>query len=417
MVSLEQAVAAPMCTCRLADAGARVLKIERPEGDFARHYDQFAHGECSYFVWLNRGKESVVLDLVKADDKALLEALLKRADIFVQNLKPGTVAKLGFPIARLRRDYPRLICCSISGFGEDGPYAARKAYDLLIQAEVGLASITGTTEPSRVGVSVVDVATGMNAYEAILEALIARGRTGEGAELSVSMFDAMADWMAVPLMQQEAGKPPQRVGLTHAAIAPLWRVSDPRRRRRSHRRTERSRMARAGGESLRRRTRLRTDPRFATNLARVAAPRRDRWQGRRRDQSTRRKCADAKARRCRYRLCRRQRRCRSGASSASAPHDNRHAERAGIVSGAGGTPRVHVAPLWSGPGARRAYREGAGGVYGLEFVTAGIAAAISMRRRGVSMAAMTTRDLGKETPTWTSASSVSATWARTWRGG
>jgi len=220
VVSLEQAVAAPMCSCRLADAGARVLKIERPEGDFARYYDEFAHGECSYFVWLNRGKESVVLDLGKAEDKALLEAMLKRADIFVQNLKPGAVGKLGFPIARLRRQYPRLICCSISGFGESGPFAARKAYDLLIQAESGLASITGTTEPSRVGVSVVDVTTGLNAYEAILEALIARNRTGEGAELSISMFDAIAHWMAVPLMQYEAGKPPTRVGLSHAAIAP-----------------------------------------------------------------------------------------------------------------------------------------------------------------------------------------------------
>ncbi|MDE2285456.1 MAG: CoA transferase [Hyphomicrobiales bacterium] len=220
VVSLEQAVAAPMCTCRLADAGARVIKIERPEGDFARFYDDFANGESSYFVWLNRGKESVVLDLNKTGDKALLEAMLGRADIFVQNLKPGTAAKLGFPIPRLRRDYPRLICCSISGFGESGPFAARKAYDLLIQAEVGLAAITGTTEPSRVGVSVVDVGTGLNAYEAILEALLARQRTGEGAELSVSMFDSMADWMAVPLMQQEAGKPPRRVGLTHAAIAP-----------------------------------------------------------------------------------------------------------------------------------------------------------------------------------------------------
>jgi formyl-CoA transferase len=268
VVSLEQAVAAPMCTCRLADAGARVLKIERPEGDFARYYDDFAHGECSYFVWLNRGKESVMLDLVKADDKALLEALLKRADIFVQNLKPGTVAKLGFPIARLRRDYPRLVCCSISGFGEDGPYAARKAYDLLIQAEVGLASITGTTEPSRVGVSVVDVATGMSAYEAILEALIACGRTGEGAELSLSMFDAMADWMAVPLMQQEAGKPPQRVGLTHAAIAPygafptrdgviiLIAVQSDREWR-------------VLAEKVLDDPALAADPRFATNLARV----------------------------------------------------------------------------------------------------------------------------------------------------
>jgi len=146
--------------------------------------------------------------------------MLRRADIFVQNLKPGTVAKLGFPIARLRRDHPHLICCSISGFGESGPFAARKAYDLLIQAEVGLASITGTTEPSRVGVSAVDVTTGLNAYESILEALIGRQRSGEGAELSVSMFDAMADWMTVPLLQQEAGKPPQRVGLTHASIAP-----------------------------------------------------------------------------------------------------------------------------------------------------------------------------------------------------
>ena len=220
VVSLEQAVAAPTCTCRLADAGARVIKIERPEGDFARSYDDFASGESSYFVWLNRGKESVVLDLAKAADKALLEAMLRPADIFVQNLKPGTVAKLGFPIARLRRDHPHLICCSISGFGESGPFAARKAYDLLIQAEVGLASITGTTEPSRVGVSAVDVTTGLNAYESILEALIGRQRSGEGAELSVSMFDAMADWMTVPLLQQEAGKPPQRVGLTHASIAP-----------------------------------------------------------------------------------------------------------------------------------------------------------------------------------------------------
>src|SRR5579863_3074507 len=179
IVSLEQAVAAPMCSCRLADAGARVIKIERPEGDFARFYDDFAHGECSYFVWLNRGKESVVLDLGKAEDKALLEAMLARADIFVQNLKPGTVGKLGFPIARLRRDCPRLICCSISGFGESGPYAQRKAYDLLIQAESGLSSVTGgPEEPARVGVSVVDIAVGLNAYEAILEALIARARSG-----------------------------------------------------------------------------------------------------------------------------------------------------------------------------------------------------------------------------------------------
>jgi itaconate CoA-transferase len=220
VVSLEQAVAAPMCTCRLADAGARVIKIERPEGDFARGYDDLVHGECSYFVWLNRGKESVVLDLTSAADKALLHAMIARADVFVQNLKPGSAAKLGFAAKDLRQKYPRLICCSISGFGDTGPYAARKSYDMLIQAESGLASITGTVEPARVGVSVCDIASGVNAYESILAALIDRQRTGNGAELSISMFDAMADWMAVPLLQQEAGAPPRRVGLAHTSIAP-----------------------------------------------------------------------------------------------------------------------------------------------------------------------------------------------------
>jgi itaconate CoA-transferase len=221
VVSLEQAVAAPMCSCRLADAGARVIKIERPEGDFARYYDDLVHGESAYFVWLNRGKQSVVLDLAVASDKALLEAMLAKADVFVQNLKPGALAKLGFAAERLRRAYPRLIVCSISGYGESGPYAGRKAYDLLVQAEAGLASVTGGPEgPARVGVSVCDIAAGMNAYEAILEALIARGGSGEGAEISVSMFDAMADWMTVPLLQHEGGTPPQRVGLAHTSIAP-----------------------------------------------------------------------------------------------------------------------------------------------------------------------------------------------------
>src|SRR6188474_121747 len=221
VVSLEQAVAAPMCSCRLADAGARVIKIERPEGDFARGYDALAKGQSTYFVWLNRGKESLVLDLAKPDDKALLEAMLARADVFIQNLKPGSVAKLGFGLDRLRRDHPRLIVCSVSGYGETGPYAQRKAYDMLIQAEAGVASVTGGPEaPSRVGVSVCDIASGMNAYEAILEALIARGRTGQGAAISVSMFDAMADWMTVPLLQHEGGVPPKRLGLSHPSIAP-----------------------------------------------------------------------------------------------------------------------------------------------------------------------------------------------------
>jgi formyl-CoA transferase len=231
VVTLEQAVAAPMCSCRLADAGARVIKVERPEGDFARYYDKLARpkdgrerpgvGESAYFVWLNRGKESICLDLAKPEDKAVLAAMLARADVFVQNLKPGAIARLGFAIETLRRAHPRLIVCSISGYGEDGPYAQRKAYDMLIQAEAGVASLTGGPEaPARVGVSVCDIAAGMNAYEAILEALIARVRTGEGAPISISMFDAMADWMTVPLIQHEGGATPKRIGLAHTSIAP-----------------------------------------------------------------------------------------------------------------------------------------------------------------------------------------------------
>jgi formyl-CoA transferase len=221
VVTLEQAVAAPMCSCRLADAGARVIKVERPEGDFARYYDKLAKGESAYFVWLNHGKESICLDLAKTEDKAVLAAMLARADVFVQNLKPGAIARLGFPIEALRRAHPRLIVCSISGYGEDGPYAERKAYDMLIQAEAGVASLTGGPEaPARVGVSVCDIAAGMNAFEAILEALIGRGRSGEGAAISISMFDAMADWMAVPLIQHEGGATPKRIGLAHTSIAP-----------------------------------------------------------------------------------------------------------------------------------------------------------------------------------------------------
>jgi len=221
VVSVEQAVAAPQCTCRLADAGARVIKVERPEGDFARQYDHVVHGESANFVWLNRGKQSVVLDLGQAEDKVLLEAMLAKADVFVQNLKPGALAKLGFAFARLRRDYPRLICCSISGYGESGPYAQRKAYDLLIQAESGVSSVTGGPEaPARVGVSIVDICAGLNAYEAILEALIARSQSGEGAEISISMFDGMAEWMTVPLLNEEAGNPFKRIGLAHPTIAP-----------------------------------------------------------------------------------------------------------------------------------------------------------------------------------------------------
>ncbi len=221
VVAVEQAVAAPFCTVRLADAGARVIKVERPEGDFARSYDDAAAGQSSYFVWLNRGKESVALDLAAPEDHATLRALIARADILVQNLKRGAMARLGLGVETLRLAHPKLICCSISGYGDEGPLAARKAYDLLVQAESGLASITGgPSEPARVGISIVDIATGATAYAAILEALLARCRTGLGADIRVSLFDVMADWMTVPLLHQQAGKPPKRIGLAHPSLAP-----------------------------------------------------------------------------------------------------------------------------------------------------------------------------------------------------
>src|SRR3954454_13970913 len=219
--AVEQAVAAPFCSSRLDDAGAHVVKVERQEGDFAGVYDAAAKGQSSYFVRLNRGKDSAVIDLASKDGRATLEALIAGADVLIQNLKPGSMDKLGFTLERLRKDYPRLICCTISGYGDDGPYAHRKAYDLLIQAESGLASITGGPDgPSRVGVSIVDIATGATAHAAILEALIGRSRSGKGADIRISMFDVMADWMAVPLLNSEAGNPPQRMGLAHPSIAP-----------------------------------------------------------------------------------------------------------------------------------------------------------------------------------------------------
>ena len=221
VISLDQAVAAPMTARRLADAGARVIKLERPEGDFAREYDKVVRGECTHFVWLNRGKESVVVDLRQSEDRRLFEALLARADVFLQNLKPGALAKLGYDGESLRQRYPRLICCAITGYGEQGPFRERKAYDLLVQAECGLASLTGGPEaPARVGVSLVDIGTGLHAYEAILEALIARHASGQGADIRVSMFDAMMEWMTVPLLFAEHGQPPRRSGLTHPSLAP-----------------------------------------------------------------------------------------------------------------------------------------------------------------------------------------------------
>ena len=221
VLAIEQAVAAPFASSRLADAGARVIKIERAEGDFARGYDDVAKGQASYFVWLNRGKESVVVDLTTPEGKAQVQSLLVEADVMIQNLKPGALERLGLGREELRKAYPRLVMCSISGYGDEGPLADRKAYDLLVQAESGLASITGGPETaSRVGISIVDIATGATAHAAILEALIARSVTGEGADIRISMFDVTADWLAVPLLQAEGGKPPQRVGLAHPSIAP-----------------------------------------------------------------------------------------------------------------------------------------------------------------------------------------------------
>lgn len=222
VVAMDQAVAAPYCASRLADAGARVIKVERPEGDFARGYDAVANGLSSYFVWLNRGKESICLDIKKAEDKALLERLISKADVFIQNLAPGALKRAGLGSAELRERNPRLITVDISGYGEEGDYASMKAYDLLVQAESGLAYITGRAEgPGRVGVSACDIACGMHAYAAVLEALLSRSITGKGKGISVSLFDGMADWMTVPLLQYEGtGKNPPRIGLAHPSICP-----------------------------------------------------------------------------------------------------------------------------------------------------------------------------------------------------
>jgi len=222
VVSVEQAVAAPYCSARLADAGARVIKIERPEGDFARGYDGYVHGLSSYFVWLNRGKQSVVLDFKKPDDLALLHRLIGKADVLIQNLAPGAAERAGFGSAAMRAKSKRLITVDVSGYGDHGPYKNRRAYDLLVQAESGLASITGTNHaPGRVGISATDIGTGMYAHAAVLEALIARQKTGEGRAISVSLFSSMAEWMTVPLLAMDYSSYEwPRLGLTHPFIAP-----------------------------------------------------------------------------------------------------------------------------------------------------------------------------------------------------
>ena len=223
VVSLEQAVAAPFATRQLADLGARVIKVERPQvGDFARGYDRTVKGLASHFVWLNRSKESLTLDLKQDGAKEVLSRLIEGADVFVQNLAPGATGRLGFGAETLRERDPRLIVCDVSGYGSSGPYRDKKAYDLLVQCEAGLVSITGTPDtPSKVGVSIADIACGMYAYSGILAALLRRGRTGEGATIEISLFEALAEWMGFPAyFTMYGGKEPPRTGASHAAIAP-----------------------------------------------------------------------------------------------------------------------------------------------------------------------------------------------------
>ncbi|MBT1160223.1 CoA transferase [Aminobacter anthyllidis] len=230
VLAVEQAVAAPYASSRLADAGARVIKVERPEGDFARNYDKLVRGQSAYFVWLNRGKESVCLDLRLEMDREVLDTLIANADVFIQNLKPGSIEKLGFASADLRRRFPRLITCDISGFGDKGPYSHLKAYDLIVQAETGLCAITGNQQgPARVGVSVCDISAGMTAHSAILQALYHREVTGEGTGIQVSLFDAVADWMNVPVLQNDhSGYHTVRAGVKHPSLAPYgaYRCAD-----------------------------------------------------------------------------------------------------------------------------------------------------------------------------------------------
>lgn len=223
VIALEQAVAAPLATSRLADAGARVIKLERPEGDFARGYDDYVLGQSSYFVWNNRGKESCTVDLKCGEDYALVQEMLAMADVFVQNLAPGATERLGLGSAELRARFPRLIVCDISGYSPGTPDSDRKAYDLLVQAEAGLAGVTGSADsgPTRVGISISDIATGQAAYAAILEALIRRQKTGKGSHIQLSLFDTMAEYMNVPyLARRYGGSEPRRLGLAHPSIAP-----------------------------------------------------------------------------------------------------------------------------------------------------------------------------------------------------
>ena len=271
VVSVEQAVAAPLVSSRLAEAGARVIKVERPEGDFARNYDRLVHGESAYFVWLNRGKQSVCLDLREERARTILARMIARADVFIQNLAPGAIDRLGFAPDMLRARHPRLITLSISGYGEEGPYRHLKAYDLLVQAESGLSSITGTPEGmTRVGISICDIAAGAQAHQAVLQALYARERTGKGRHIAISLFHALADWMNVPYLQfVYGGQVPPRNGLTHPTIAPYGAYADREGREVLFSIQNEREWAQFCADVLRQ-PELATDSRFADNSARVA---------------------------------------------------------------------------------------------------------------------------------------------------
>ncbi len=211
VVAVEQAVAAPFATRQLADLGARIIKVERPSvGDFARGYDATVNGMSSHFVWLNRSKQSLTLDLKRAEAIDVLRRLLARADVFIHNLAPGAMARLGFASADVRRDHPRLIACEVSGYGSSGPYRDKKAYDLLVQSEAGVLSITGSeAEPAKVGISIADISAGMYAFSSVLAALLRREKTGEGSSVEVSLFDSLAEWMSYPIYYSYGGAPAQ----------------------------------------------------------------------------------------------------------------------------------------------------------------------------------------------------------------
>lgn len=230
VVSLEQAVAAPLCSCHFAQGGARVIKIERDTGDFARKYDKAVKGSASYFVWANHGKESLCLNIKDPEDARLLHKILEKADVFIQNLAPGAIERAGFGHEALKRRNPKIITCDISGYGDDGDYQDMKAYDFLVQCESGLVAVNGAPDaPGRIGVSVCDIGASMNAIIGIQKALIARGISGVGSSVKVSLFDTAADWMTVPLMHTVyAGKAPKPVGLHHPSIAPYggFRTAD-----------------------------------------------------------------------------------------------------------------------------------------------------------------------------------------------